>query len=286
MRFRHASLYVNGAKVAECSGSTIDIESGDEAQIGDDGFLGYSDGAITSTVSLETVRPVGGTGKKLMEEYMLNTTDVSLIGNSIEGKAFSWSSMRVTKASTKSEAKTARSPAAIPSEVDARTSGEEGGANRLLPPSFVAGDTIPVLFCAFEWARRGGRTRVCTRVRNGEEVARGPSRAFFANEQEALSLSREAITYLYEHQQSWQDELSPTVKNLGQADIIATLVRLSEEDDPSGFIRLSPGLRWICTRTMAGLLVNSPMGKSSLGSDSEPDSKTTGSDKKSEGESL
>lgn len=105
MRFRHASLYVNGAKVAECSGSTIDIESGDEAQIGDDGFLGYSDGAITSTVSLETVRPVGGTGKKLMEEYMLNKTDVSLIGNSIEGKAFSWSSMRVTKASTKSEAK-------------------------------------------------------------------------------------------------------------------------------------------------------------------------------------
>jgi hypothetical protein len=105
MRFRHASIYVNNAKVAECSGNTISLNSGDESQIADDGYQGHSDGAITTSVSLETVRPIGGTGKTLMEQYMLNKTDVSVIGNSIEGKAFSWPSMRVTKADTKSEAK-------------------------------------------------------------------------------------------------------------------------------------------------------------------------------------
>lgn len=181
------------------------------------------------------------------------------------------------------------------------------------PHPFVAGDTIPVLFVPLNGHEEADALAFAHAFATERKVKSSPGEPlfdlalmaatitrgvfdpqshvdrrerFFANEQEALSLSREAITYLYEHQQSWQDELSPTVKNLGQADIIATIVRLSEEDDPSGFIRLSPGLRWICTRTMAGLLVNSPMGKSSLGSDSEPDSKMTGSDKKSEGESL
>jgi|GEM_PF-4864152 len=98
---------------------------------------------------------------------------------------------------------------------------------------------------------------------------------FFGSESEALQLPREAIMYLFEHQQTWQDSLAPSVKNLGQGEILAKIVELSEAEDAAGFIRLSPGLRWICTRTMARLLVNSLTDKSSLGSDFVPDSKPT-----------
>jgi hypothetical protein len=98
---------------------------------------------------------------------------------------------------------------------------------------------------------------------------------FFGSESEALRLPREGIMYLFEHQQTWQDSLSPSVKNLGHGEIVAKIVELSEAEDPAGFIRLSPGLRWICTRTMARLLVSSLTDKSLLGSGFEPDTKPT-----------
>jgi len=39
VRVRHASMYLNGKKIAECFKSKTSLNSGDEPQFGDEGFL-------------------------------------------------------------------------------------------------------------------------------------------------------------------------------------------------------------------------------------------------------
>lgn len=57
--FKSASVYYGkgGRKVAEISGHTVSIDSGDEDQFGADGWLGASDGQTMMTLDCDMVVP-------------------------------------------------------------------------------------------------------------------------------------------------------------------------------------------------------------------------------------
>ena len=69
-------LYANGLKVAEVSGGTYEIASGDEMQIATDGYLGHSDGATTTKVSPSCIIPVKGM-KVTVDSILLGPASVS-----------------------------------------------------------------------------------------------------------------------------------------------------------------------------------------------------------------
>ena len=100
---RHASLYVGGAKVAEMYESTYDIASGDEPQYGDLGFLGMSDGAITTKVDATTIVTVPGNSVNI-ENMLLQKQDVDVTLGLIDGHTHQIT-MRCTNANFKSDAK-------------------------------------------------------------------------------------------------------------------------------------------------------------------------------------
>ncbi len=58
---KHASAYANGTKVATVYTSSISLKSGDEALFADDGWAGYSDGAMTTMCTIDEIVPVQGT---------------------------------------------------------------------------------------------------------------------------------------------------------------------------------------------------------------------------------
>jgi hypothetical protein len=60
-QIKHASMYANGAKIATAVTSQVSIKSGDEQLFADDGAVGYSDGAITTTCAIDEIVPVPGT---------------------------------------------------------------------------------------------------------------------------------------------------------------------------------------------------------------------------------
>ncbi|WP_394847402.1 hypothetical protein LZC95_08045 [Pendulispora brunnea] len=66
-------------------------------------------------------------------------------------------------------------------------------------------------------------------------------------------LSRETIVFVYERQQIWQDECSPSVRRVSAADLVDHITRIAEAEDDLPFVVLSPAMRWICTRIMARL---------------------------------
>jgi hypothetical protein len=79
-------------------------------------------------------------------------------------------------------------------------------------------------------------------------------------------LGRDVIAYLYEHQQSWQDEVSPRARTIGAAELVAHVVEVASTEDPTPFLRLVPALRWSLHRSMALALLTSPTLKSLLSS--------------------
>ena len=69
---RAASLYVDGQKAAEFEGTEYNLLSGDEQQFGDPGAIGFSDGAITTTLTATGVHPVAGMSIPDLMTAMLN----------------------------------------------------------------------------------------------------------------------------------------------------------------------------------------------------------------------
>ena len=84
-RIRHYSIFINTKKAATFQTSSLGIQSGDEPQFGDDGFLGYSDGAIQSTLQSDAVVPVGGTNTGLLDA-LLAKQDVLIGAGIVDGK--------------------------------------------------------------------------------------------------------------------------------------------------------------------------------------------------------
>jgi hypothetical protein len=58
--FRAQSIYWNGKKVAEVSGSTFDLNANSANQYGTEGVLGQSRGAQETKLSMDTVVPTQG----------------------------------------------------------------------------------------------------------------------------------------------------------------------------------------------------------------------------------
>lgn len=102
-KIRHASIWVSGTKVAEAYKSKKSLNSGDEPQYGDEGFVGMSDGAITTTLDFDIIVPIGGATIS-PEQLMLNKQDVDITAGLVNGKIWQLT-MRFTKAEYDSDAK-------------------------------------------------------------------------------------------------------------------------------------------------------------------------------------
>lgn len=74
-RIRHASILLNSKKVAECNKSDTELNSGDELAYGDNGVIGVSDGATSTTLNFDTVVPVSGMSITV-EQIILNKQNV------------------------------------------------------------------------------------------------------------------------------------------------------------------------------------------------------------------
>ncbi len=57
VRVRHASFYLGGKKIGTMHTNSYTLSSGDEAQFGDEGYLGHSDGASTTSCDVEVIVP-------------------------------------------------------------------------------------------------------------------------------------------------------------------------------------------------------------------------------------
>ena len=102
-RIRHASMFVNSKKIAECFKSKTALNSGDELAYGDDGVIGVSDGAANTQVDFDIIVPVSGA--TISPEQLLNAKqNVDIQSGLINGKIWECQ-MRFTKADYDSDAK-------------------------------------------------------------------------------------------------------------------------------------------------------------------------------------
>lgn len=103
-------------------------------------------------------------------------------------------------------------------------------------------------------------------------------RPFFASAEEILEgLDRDRRSYLFEHQESWEDACAPRPSRMDQEDFLrwCSEICAADEGDDVPFVRLRPVLRWSCMRTLAALHVISPSPSSASTSPSGSDSGTT-----------
>jgi hypothetical protein len=81
---RNAPVFFKSKKIAEIETASYEVNSGDEAQIGTDGYLGHSQGAITTKLDCNVIVPVAGL-KTTMMDALLRKLDVN-IGAFVDGK--------------------------------------------------------------------------------------------------------------------------------------------------------------------------------------------------------
>lgn len=93
-------------------------------------------------------------------------------------------------------------------------------------------------------------------------------------EQLMAHYGREAIAYIYERHQLWQDQCAPGIKTLSGPEFMDAILTLGGEDEEAAFrffCRSRPALQWSCVRSTAVTLVRSLLPKSLSGSGSESD---------------
>lgn len=83
---RNYSVFVNGKKVGTAEGSDLNLESGDELQIGDGEVVGASEGVITGSLTLNAIVPVAPTCTPTLLDAILNKKWIQLTGGIIDGK--------------------------------------------------------------------------------------------------------------------------------------------------------------------------------------------------------
>lgn len=103
VRVRHASIWLGGRKLAEMYKTDTELASGDEPQYGDEGFVGMSDGATTTTIDFDVIVPISGM-TVAVEQAILNKSDVDVTSGLINGKLWQLT-MRCTKAKYSSDVK-------------------------------------------------------------------------------------------------------------------------------------------------------------------------------------
>lgn len=67
---RSSPVFIDGLKLATVESGSFDITSGDEAQFGTDGYIGHSDGAMTSKVETSHIVPVAGMEAKIKQAVL------------------------------------------------------------------------------------------------------------------------------------------------------------------------------------------------------------------------
>ncbi len=103
----------------------------------------------------------------------------------------------------------------------------------------------------------------------------GGRETFFKDAHQALSLGTDSVAYLFQEQQSWQEEVSPTFKARTWPELIAAMRKLQEADGEVFFSRCSPYMQSKLALFMAGLLAKSPEASSLAGSPSARSTETT-----------
>lgn len=83
------------------------------------------------------------------------------------------------------------------------------------------------------------------------------------------NLNAETIGYLFERHDQWQSECSPYVRKMGADELLAAVSEVAGPDGEAAFTRMSPGMRWSFTRSLARLLLCSPDLKSLCSSTSD-----------------
>lgn len=95
IKFRSVPLYIKSKKIAETSGGTYEHNSGDEAQIGTEGYIGHSDGADMCSVQFDTVTPVKGHELSL-KNIIRNKEDVT-VGAPVDGSFESFTGRMISR---------------------------------------------------------------------------------------------------------------------------------------------------------------------------------------------
>lgn len=99
---------------------------------------------------------------------------------------------------------------------------------------------------------------------------------FFLSPEEVLELDRDRRSYLYECQESWEDQCAPRPSVARDTDFVSWCMKVvtADEGDDGPFVTLRPVLRWSYMRILASLHVTSLALKSPSGSDDESGSAT------------
>ena len=92
---RSAPVYVKSRKIAEVTSGTYDHASGDEMQLGSEGYIGHSDGIDTCRMQISTIVPTAGHALDL-RRIILNKEYV-VIGLPIDGGFESWEGRLVSR---------------------------------------------------------------------------------------------------------------------------------------------------------------------------------------------
>lgn len=103
VRVRHASIFVGGKKLGTMFNNKYSINSGDEPQFGDNGLLGYSDGAIQTTLTCTDIIPVAGQDVPLTQALVAKS-DLDMQVGLVDGHIHQIT-MRPLKAEFDSDAK-------------------------------------------------------------------------------------------------------------------------------------------------------------------------------------
>lgn len=94
-RIRHYSVFYKGRRVGKFSAMDLTIASNDEAQLADEGYVGHSDGPITSTLETDAIVPVAGIGVTILQD-MLSKKYVDIGKGIVDGKILT-TSMKITQ---------------------------------------------------------------------------------------------------------------------------------------------------------------------------------------------
>jgi hypothetical protein len=86
-------------------------------------------------------------------------------------------------------------------------------------------------------------------------------------------VGRDGIIYLAEQHEFWQDTCNASALKMSEAQMWAHVGEVAASSDARPFLSLRPGMRWIFARSMAVLLWNSYLDKSSSGRTSQEDLK-------------
>ena len=99
-------------------------------------------------------------------------------------------------------------------------------------------------------------------VLDAESTTKPRAKFFDGGNADVQTLPRETMVYLFERQQTWQSEVSPTCKDMGPAEFMSAVIALAKAEDDGFFVGLLPGTRWKLAHFMALLLVPLLEGKS------------------------